>query len=79
MVIKEDVSPKYWTAPRDEREKAIEAQVREELSSVYLKGKPGYRVEITDAKHMTFCAWLSCLLGLISVGVLVRIMPRTQK
>jgi dienelactone hydrolase len=55
MVIKEDVSPKYWTAPRDEKEKAMQAQVGEELSSVYLKGKPGYRVEITDAKHMTFC------------------------
>jgi Platelet-activating factor acetylhydrolase, isoform II len=55
MVIKEDVSPKYWTAPRDEKEKAMQAKVGEELSSVYLNGRPGYRVEITDAKHMTFC------------------------
>lgn len=57
MVIKEDVSPKYWTSPppRDEKERAMQARVGEELSSVYLKGRPGYRVEITDAKHMTFC------------------------
>ena len=54
MVIKEDVSPKYWTAPSDEKEKALQAQVGEELSSLYLKGTPGYRVEITEAKHMTF-------------------------
>ena len=55
MVIKEAVSPKYWTAPRNEKDKARQAQVGEELSSAYLKGRPGYRVEITDAKHMTFC------------------------
>lgn len=55
LVIKEAVSPKYWTAPRDEKAKAKQAQVGEELSSLYLKGRPGYRVEITDAKHMTFC------------------------
>lgn len=55
MVLKEDVSPKYWTAPRDEKDKAKQAEVGEELSSLYLKGRPGYRVEITDAKHMTFC------------------------
>jgi dienelactone hydrolase len=55
MVIKHATSPQYWTPPRDEKEKAMQAQVGEELSSVYLRGRPGYRVEITDAKHMTFC------------------------
>ncbi len=55
MVIKEDVSPKYWTPPRDEKEKAMQAQVAEEFSSAYLQGRPGYRAEIIDAKHMTFC------------------------
>jgi predicted dienelactone hydrolase len=55
LVMKEDVSPQYWTAPRDEKDKARQAQVGEELSSLYLKGRPGYRVEITDANHMTFC------------------------
>jgi hypothetical protein len=28
--------------------------VEEALSSVYLKGKPGFRVSVAEAKHMTF-------------------------
>ena len=67
MVIKEDVSPKYWTSPREEKEKAKQAQVGEELSSAYLKGRPGYRVEITDAKHMTFCD-MAVLPAWVDVG-----------
>ena len=55
MVIEHATSPQYWTPPRDEKDKAKQAQVGRELSSAYLKGWPGYRVEITDAKHMTFC------------------------
>ena len=55
MVIEHATSPQYWTPPRDAKDKAKQAQVGEELSSLYLKGRPGYRVEITDAKHMTFC------------------------
>ena len=35
LVMKEDVSPQYWTAPRDEKDKAKQAQVGEELSSLY--------------------------------------------
>lgn len=52
MVIKHD--PKYAPVPPDKQGKAKQARVEEELSSLYLKGRPGYRVEITDAKHMTF-------------------------
>jgi hypothetical protein len=44
MVIKHDISPKYAVVPPDEAGKATQAQVKEELSTVYLKGKPGYRV-----------------------------------
>jgi len=33
----------------------MQAKVEEELSPVYLKGRPGYRVEIAEAKHTTFC------------------------
>jgi len=54
MVIKHDISPKYASVPPDEAGKAIQAKVEEELSSVYLKGRPGYRVAVGDAKHMTF-------------------------
>src|SRR5205085_1069739 len=54
MVIKHATSPQYWTPPRDEKVRAMQAQVGEELSFVYLKGRPGYRVDITDVKHMTF-------------------------
>jgi len=55
MVIKHSVSTKYASVPLDDRGKAMQAQVEEELSSVYLKGAPGYRVEIDEAQHMTFC------------------------
>ncbi len=55
MVIKHNISPKFARLPPDESGKAIQARVEEELSSVYLKGRPGYRVEIAEAKHMTFC------------------------
>jgi hypothetical protein len=55
MVIKHNISPRFTRLPPDEAGKAIQARVEEELSSVYLKGKPGYRVEIAEAKHMTFC------------------------
>ena len=54
MVIKHDISPKYAPAPPDEAGKAIQAKVEDELSSVYLKGRPGYRVAVAEAKHMTF-------------------------
>lgn len=52
MVIKHD--PKYVPVPPDKQGKTKQARVEEELSSLYLKGRPGYRVEIIDAKHMTF-------------------------
>lgn len=55
MVIKHNISPKFARLPPDEVGKATQARVEEELSSVYLKGRPGYRVEIAEAKHMTFC------------------------
>ena len=55
MVIKDSVSTKYAPVPLDDRGKAMQAQVEEELSSLYLKGAPGYRVEIDEAQHMTFC------------------------
>jgi enterochelin esterase-like enzyme/dienelactone hydrolase len=55
MVIKHSVSTKYAPVPLDDAGKAMQAQVEEELSSVYLKGAPGYRVEIDEAQHMTFC------------------------
>ena len=54
MVIKHNVSPQYAHLPPDERGKAIQAQVEEELSSLYLKGSPGFRVDISEAQHMTF-------------------------
>jgi dienelactone hydrolase len=54
MVIKHDISKKYAIVPPDEAGKAMQAQVEEELSSVYLQGRPGYRVAVADAKHMTF-------------------------
>ena len=54
MVIKHDISAKYAFVPPDEAGKAMQARVEEELSSVYLKGRPGYRLAVTDAKHMTF-------------------------
>jgi dienelactone hydrolase len=54
MVIKHNVSPRYQHLPPDEQGKAIQAQVEEELSSLYLKGSPGFRVEILNARHMTF-------------------------
>jgi dienelactone hydrolase len=54
MVIKHNMSPKYAPLPSDEHGKAVQAQVEEELSSLYLKGSPGYRVDIAEAQHMTF-------------------------
>jgi len=54
MVIKHDVSAQYVQLPPDEHGKAVQAQVEEELSSLYLKGSPGFRVDIADAQHMTF-------------------------
>ena len=54
MVIKHDISAKYAVVPPDEAGKAMQAQVEEELSSVYLRGRPGYRLAVADAKHMTF-------------------------
>jgi dienelactone hydrolase len=40
MVIKHNISPQYAHVPPDERGKAIQAQVEEELSSLYLKAAP---------------------------------------
>lgn len=54
MVIKHNVSPQYVQLPPDEHGKAAQAQVEEELSSLYLRGSPGIRVNISDARHMTF-------------------------
>jgi hypothetical protein len=54
MVIKHDISAKYAIVPPDAKGKAMQAKVEEELSSVYLKGRPGYRVAVAGAKHMTF-------------------------
>jgi hypothetical protein len=54
MVIKHDISAKYGVVPPDEAGKAMQAQVEEELSSIYLTGRPGYRVAVAEAKHMTF-------------------------
>jgi predicted dienelactone hydrolase len=54
MVIKHNVSPQYQQLPPDEHGKAVQAQVEEELSSLYLKGSPGFRVDILDAQHMSF-------------------------
>lgn len=54
MVIKHATSPQYWTPPRDEKVRAMQARVGEELSFVYLKRRPGYRVDIMDFKHLTF-------------------------
>ena len=54
MVVKHDISPKYAIVPPGKAGKAMQAKVEEELSSVYLQGKPGYRVAVGEAKHMTF-------------------------
>jgi hypothetical protein len=54
LVIKHNVSPEYQQRPPDEHGKAVQAQVEEELSSLYLKGSPGFRVDILDAQHMSF-------------------------
>jgi predicted dienelactone hydrolase len=54
MVIKHNVSPQYEQLPPDEHGKAVQAEVEEELSSLYLKGSPGFRVDVSDAQHMTF-------------------------
>ncbi len=54
MVIKHDVSGKHAVVPPDEAGKAMQAQVGEKLSSVYLRGRPGYRVTVADSKHVTF-------------------------
>ena len=54
MVIKHNISPQYAPQPPDEQGKAIQAKVEEELSSLYLKGSPGLRVDISEAQHMTF-------------------------
>jgi hypothetical protein len=54
MVIEYDISPQFVPIPPDEAEQEIHDLVEEELSFVYKKGKPGYRVEIAEAKHMTF-------------------------
>jgi len=54
MVIKHDISFFRAVVPEDEAGRALQARVEQELSSVYLKGTPGYRVEIAQAKHMTF-------------------------
>jgi dienelactone hydrolase len=60
MVIKHNVSAQYVRLPPDEHGKAVQAQVEEELSSLYLKGNPGFRVDIADAQHMTFSD-MACL------------------
>jgi hypothetical protein len=54
MVIEYDISPQFVPIPPDEAEQEIHDLVEEELSFVYKKGKPSYRVEIAEAKHMTF-------------------------
>lgn len=54
MVTKHDVAPQYAQLPPDEHGKAVQARVEEELSSLYLKGSPGVRVDIANAQHMTF-------------------------
>jgi platelet-activating factor acetylhydrolase isoform II len=54
MVIKHDISAKYAVVPPDPAGKAMQAKVEEELSSVYLRGRPGYRLGVAEAKHMTF-------------------------
>jgi predicted dienelactone hydrolase len=54
MVVKHNISPKYAIVPPDKAGKAMQARVEEELSSVYLQGRPGYRVGVADATHMTF-------------------------
>lgn len=54
MVIKHNVSPQYVQLPRDEHGKVVQAEVEEELSSLYLKGSPGFGVDIAEAQHMTF-------------------------
>jgi dienelactone hydrolase len=53
MVIKHGVSSKPEVAPRDKVGRA-KAKVEEELSSVYLQGRPGYRLTVAGAQHMTF-------------------------
>src|SRR5260370_23485475 len=32
----------------------MQAKVEEELSTVYLQGRPGYRVGVAEAQHMSF-------------------------
>lgn len=54
MVIKHNVSPQFAPLPPDEHGKAVQTQVEEELSSLYLKGSPGLRVDVSEAQHMTF-------------------------
>jgi hypothetical protein len=54
MVVKHDVSSKYAIVPPDKAGRAKQAKVEEELSSEYLQGRPGYRVSVGEAKHMTF-------------------------
>jgi hypothetical protein len=54
MVIKHNISPQYAPQPPDEQGKATQAKVEEELSSLYLKGSLGLRVDISEAQHMTF-------------------------
>ena len=54
MVVKHDVSSKYAIVPPDKAGRAKQAKVEEELSSEYLQGRPGFRVSVGEAKHMTF-------------------------
>jgi hypothetical protein len=53
MVVKHDISLKYAMVPPDKAGKAMQARIEEELSSVYLQGRPAYRVGVADATHMT--------------------------
>jgi pimeloyl-ACP methyl ester carboxylesterase len=54
MVVKHDISSRYAIVPPDKAGKARQAKVEEELSTVYLQGRPGYRVGVAEAQHMTF-------------------------
>jgi hypothetical protein len=54
MVIKHGGSTKNVAPPSDPADRAMQTKVEEELSSVYLQGRPGYRLAVADAQHMTF-------------------------
>ena len=55
MVIKHDKTFADAVAPPGQAGKTVQAKVEEELSSAYLKGKPGYRVGIGEANHVSSC------------------------